>query len=57
VPGHFCDAHASKSHDLVVLGSGRTNEPHRLTDLVIKDAACPVVVCRPITSAATPRRP
>jgi hypothetical protein len=35
---------ASRSHDLVVLGSDRAHEPHRLTDLVIKDAACPVVV-------------
>lgn len=35
---------ASKSHDLVVLGSGPAHEPRRLTHLVIKDAACEVFV-------------
>ena len=48
---------ASTSHDLVVLGSDRASGPHRLTDQVVRDAACEVVVLSaPDTCAAAATR-
>ena len=38
---------ASRRHDLLVLGSRRAHGAHRLTDRVIADAACDVVVVAP----------
>lgn len=35
---------ASRSHDLLVLGSDRSPGPHALTHLIIRDASCEVVV-------------
>jgi hypothetical protein len=43
---------ASERHDLLVLGSGRPPEPHRLTDRVIEGAACDVVVVGPPPTAS-----
>jgi hypothetical protein len=37
---------ASADHDLVVLGSVPPHAPHRLTDRIIDDATCDVVVVR-----------
>ena len=43
----------SSSHDLVVLGSDGAGGPHRLTDEVVRDAACEVVVLLVADTGAT----
>lgn len=45
---------ASNHHDLVVLGSRRAQEHHRLTDRVIRDTTCDVVVIKPTSFPGEP---
>lgn len=47
---------ASRRHDLIVLGSASSPGPHRLTDLVIQQSSCDVVVVDSRQVVPHPRR-